>query len=307
MHRMLLCTALLFCFAAESEAQPPAAQAPEAQPTLEQLLAGVPVLSPEVPWIDQFSFSYVVLVQKELFPVRGAFRWKRGVPTQMWVATDAQRTPFLFSTDKQAMYFDIANQRLVTLDRSQPVLQLAATPEFLRYESSIEEYASQLSQKEVKIDLRSIVCAKVNNRLLRQDSHGNWRYQSTSPSGNSIMVVTFDGQAPHTVREIEVTDIASGTLGLRISDIRLNDECTQPWLRFPKTDTLPEGLPVVPIRRDRLNMGMQLAIGWNEMTENLASTHMAVDHAPLATQPDSAMKQTKQKYGPRLKDLIGIR
>ncbi|PQO31032.1 hypothetical protein C5Y96_11780 [Blastopirellula marina] len=307
---MLLLTALLlFAFASHAAAQPP-----EARPSLAQLLAGVPVLSPEEQGIEQFSVSYEV-INPEQGRLWGEVRWKRGAPPQLYVATDSQKIPVLLIADRQSMYFDLAGQRIVTLDQSAPHLQMRNKGHSVSYEFSIEPAAERLSRSDVLIDLTSFVQAKTDNQVLGQDANGNWRYQSTSPSGNSIQIVTFDRAVPHTVREIVISEIETGDIGLRIHDIRLNEQCNdKPWLRFPAVDEFPAGLSIVPVRRDRLNIGLQLAIGWNEMIDRLTLTHLAIDDKQRRVPPLSyseeqwkGMERTKKQYGPQLRQLIGIR
>lgn len=308
MLRTLLCAALLFFYlASQSTAQPTAAE-----PTLQQLLARVSVLSPEEQGIDQFSFSYktTYLNQGRLW---GEFRWKRGMPPQHYLSADSRRSPMLLVADQQAMYFDLAQQRIITMDQSCPYLRLRNKGQSLSYEFSIEPYDTRLSRQAIQIDLPSFVQVPTHNRVLGNDSHGNWRYQSTSPSGNSIQIATFDSEPPHTLREIVISDIVTGEVGLRIHDIRLNDQCNAPWLRFPTADALPDGLAVVPMKREQLNVGMQLAIGWNKMIETITTVHMAVENEalrapPLNVTPDQwkRMEQTKQRFGPQLRELIGI-
>ncbi|QDU73112.1 hypothetical protein Pan97_00790 [Bremerella volcania] len=305
MPRMLLCTALLFfSLASHSAAQPP---------TIEQLLAGVPVLSTEEKGLDQFSFSYetIYLQHGRLW---GDFRWKRGEPPQLYVSADQQKNPVLFAADKRSMYVDLAEQRVVTLDQSRPRLRLRNKYQSISYECSIEPSNQRLSRFDIQIDLPSIVQLQVHNPVLGEDANGNWRYQSTSWSGKSIMIVTFDRQAPYTMREVVISDIETGDIRLRIHDIRLNDECNEPWLRFPPLEALPDGLAIVPMNRSQLNVGMQLALGWNKMIQVLTITHMAVDDPALRGPPLAhteqewkVMQQTKQHYGPQLRHLIGIR
>ncbi|MHC2068784.1 hypothetical protein ACYFX5_15055 [Bremerella sp. T1] len=289
------------------------AESPERPPRLEDLLAGVPVLSPESEGIEQFSLTLESPFQEKGL-VRCAFRWQRNEPMQLYLSADPQQLPIWLAADHQLMMFDLENQQVVLVRDTQPSLTLKVTTRAWQCRFGVEDRQESVTQADVSIDLPSFFSSESGDPKIEEDDHGNWRYESLSLSGKSKLSATFDRESPYSVRDIKIENVESGKTLLRVHDICVNEECTQPWLRFPPIDTLPEQLDVLTIPERNFNTGFQIALRWKRMVQLILITQMAASNKSLRLPPLNfselewqAMEQTKQHFGPRLRYLIGLR
>ncbi len=308
MHRMLLCTALLFCFAAESEAQPPAAQTPEAQPTIEQLIAGVPVMSSQNPQMKRMRMTLHFPFGEDAYPVKATVDWVRGQSGGMLITASRSETPVAFVAQNQSVLFDAVDRKLVFDSEANPGLTFKVVGDAIKttFQTKVKK-----DHTAIDVDLPSVIRGGRPAKQLQQTQQGHWKVSIVSDTGNTESIMIFDGLPPFHIRDFVVVNRKSGNAIWKLSEISINDQQLAPWPTFPQEAVFPEGLEVV---REHGSIGN--AQQATKVTIDLMSSvwaQVALDNKDLRekdllSEIDwEALRSTNETFGPSLRYVLGFK
>ena len=217
---------------------------PGTEPTIESLVAGVPILSPDTELLDRFRFTLETPLPFEV-PIVATLAWKRPDEYGMIAEAGKDQAPFWFLSQNKSMMFDVTT--------GSAILGEAAGPQFIvqvRDDKFTIKYSltSQL-KTEVNVDLPSLLGGAIENGKLDLTEHGHWRVTTVSPSGKSRVIAEFMKSKPFSIRHLETRSVVDGTVAFAIRDITINATADIAWPAFPPAGSFPESLKLIK-RRD---------------------------------------------------------
>lgn len=279
---------------------------PDERPSIEQLFAGVPVISPEVEGIQQFSYSFD-FAAGESTVLRGHYYWKRGEPAGLYFSTEQQEAPAWFVAEETAMLFDIAQQEIVLIRKAHPYVQFGVKEEKVSL-----TYGFEVGKEETNpsLEVQKFLGILADEKSLTRSAADEWVVQALSDTGKTSWKMTFAPQSPHALREI-TSHAAQGNekLALRFHHIRVNQPPLTPWPRMPPSDAWPEGLAV----NEHRSSNGETRSDWPQYALRILATHMAIDDESIRAPAWSRnldwqqIRQIRDHFGPQLRHLIGFR
>ena len=212
------------------------------EPTIESLVADVPILSPDTESLDRFRFTLETPLPFEV-PIVATLTWKRPDVYGMIAEVGKDQAPFWFLSQNKSMMFDVTN--------ACAILDEDAGPQFIvqvRDDKFTIKYSLTSRDKtEVQVDLPSLLRGAIENRKLDSIENGHWRVTTVSPSGKSKVIAEFMKSEPFSIRHLEMRSVEDGTLAFAIRDITINEAADTAWPAFPPTESFPESLKLIKL------------------------------------------------------------
>ncbi|WDI42120.1 hypothetical protein [Bremerella sp. P1] len=275
------------------------------KPSIEQLFAGTPVISPKVEDIQQFSFSFEITAN-EATVLRGHYYWQRGEPGGFYFSTDEHEAPVWFVANETAMLFDIVEQELALIPHAQPFVKFGIEGDRVSFNYGIEF----VDHEEITtLNIQSFSKTLAESQSLTRNGAGNWVVQADSSTGKSVWKMTFAARPPYAPREI-VSHTRQGdkNIAMRFTHIRVNEPPDNPWPQMPLKDQWPDGLTP----RNAPSADGEDTSDWISRAFRILTTHMAIDNEAIRNPVLRGnlnwdqIRQIRDHYGPRLRHLIGF-
>jgi hypothetical protein len=276
------------------------------EPTIETLIASVPVLSPKSDGLTSFQLESEIMTWFEV-PFIVKLVWCRPDRFGMVVTAGVDRTPFWFLSEKQSMDFDITSGTVILFKDVGPQFVVRADDERMKLNLSITSEA----KTEVTIDLPSFLNHAMQNGTVTQESGGDWRLTLPSNSGKSVVMAVFKNCRGYPIRSLEIRSIADDSLLFAVRDICVNAKTTPAWPDFPVADSFPKGLRVVRLadlktesHADGLGV---VARGLRTVAAHGALRNPKWRSTPFVSNVDWANAQkTNDEIGPPLRILLNV-
>ena len=237
--------------------------------------------------------------------------WRAPNDFRMIVTTGKKSTPVVFLANRKMMIFDVATKQLLIVNEARSRITVKATDANVRIDHEVEQ---SKNDSEVKLDLRSFLNnVSLESARIEKNRSGGWRLTAPSTSGEESLQATFDGNAPHRMRSVELrTTGKESQLFFSLRDISVDEEINERWPAFPKVDSIPKGIKVVHASEIKGNTFNRVS-EFSRLFFRTISAQAAIETPKLRELPilrdvdwQEAASQS-DKYGPELKSLLRIK
>lgn len=210
--------------------------------TVEGLLKTLPVLSPENK--DLTSFQCIVTLpavnKSEPSYLKTHLAWSAPDTLGCLMVDESDNIPFAFWAQKKAMLYDATSASLTLVKDELPAFELRATDEKMHFGYGFTTKANS----RFVVDLPSIVLKTKNDYVLKQIDDNQWEVTSTSKSGFSRVIATFDVTQACPVQSVEVRITDIDRLYFSVTDIEVNASLDARLREFPSAEHFPPDLTV---------------------------------------------------------------
>jgi len=277
---------------------------PNDKPSVEQLFAGVPMISAETDGIDQFSFSFEITAENSIL-FKGSYYWRHSESPRFCFSAEQHGTPVWFVADETIMLFDIVEQELILVNQAHPSVQFGVEENKVSF-----KYGLEFNQREAKtsIDVESFLDPMAKDQSLRQNAIGEWIYEAVSSTGKSECQVIFSEKPPFTPREISSRGTRNEKKSsTRFFNIRVNQSPETPWPGMPPQDAWPQGLDISVLDFS------ENAVSFQSRAFRVLATHMAIKDESLRSDALNRnldweqIRKIRDHFGPQLRHVIGFR
>ena len=308
MHRMSIVAVLLLCVvpAAWVLAEEPAGK----DPTVQELIAGIRVLSPDTKGIEWFRVKaqFNVGPGDSIATVR--VHWEKGQPPGVYVSTGKRGMPVWFAADDQLMMFDVAERQIKMYD-NHPSVEIGLQGTRINTGFGLRKVSDK---PQLRVDPASFLKKMGEAQSLARDEEDNWRFIAKSGTGLSTWQATFHRDPPHRLLELTGRSTANDDLRMRIYDIQVNDTTREPWPHMPPVEAFPSELKIVRPYEAEEKPSIQAALQWIQDTTRVLLDHLALDYPAdrglfhqRTDEQWKAMETLEHDLGPHLGHLIGFR
>lgn len=270
--------------------------------TLNQLLAKVPVLSPDNPRLKSVQFSAHLPTSLHVaIPAKVTWTASSGMSV---IYLDPQNSiPFAWLAENKLMFYDATSARITLYDDISPALVLKATTDKI----DVRFGWTEDNPLELLVDLPSFLRSTEQVPQVTKVDARTYKLIYLSESGMSYTVAFFEPAQPFPLKRLEVRAAEGDSLIVCISDIVINDAQAQRRLKFPTTELFP---PELKVEQVATNSSAVESIKKQAIVHLIRALALRLAmHDPelrgAASDIDwEQVKQTDQIAGPRLRALL---
>lgn len=224
------------------------------EPSIAQLIEGVPNLTTTDPKLTAFSVRLTTAVPFET-PFETRAVWRKDGEVGLLTTTGEGQAPVWFLSASQAAFFDVCSGSVLIKKDGRLKLNLQLSGESLKMDYGI----GSGDDHRVDVRLRSLFDpVNFGEGAVSRTEDGNLVFESKVSARGYRTIATFDGSEPHSLRSVDFKRAEGDVPVFRLDDIRLNDEAGVRWPRLPASDAFPPGIRVVDIDNDALDAQTQV-------------------------------------------------
>lgn len=280
-------------------------------PTVQELVASIPRLSPHNPEIQNMRFTLEAWLSDESkYPLRCDVQWSRDQPGGMLMSSSPWQTPTLFISQNRGLYFQIASHKITHLKDTQPRLVLRRSEDSINFKFGNKSTDSSLG---IEIDLASLVNLRAGRPAVEIDANGNWVVKTISSTGGGDVTIVFDRNPPHTLRTFELRSLSTGSRQFLLHNVSINDKTLPPWPLMPDDNVFPKNFVVQKealSKEDEKNVKavMDATIEYTlSMAIQFGTEISSMRENELLKQVDwNAIEKSHKESGPVLRQALGF-